>query len=41
MNWVKKRRLLAMEVIKFNRQLCIELDDPWQALYQIFNAAQK
>ena len=41
MNWVKKRKLLAMEVIKFNRQLCIELDDPWQALYQISNAAQK
>jgi len=44
MNWVKKSKLLATKTIKFNEhlyiELCIELDNLWQALYQTFNSAQ-
>lgn len=40
MNWVKKYKLPAMEVIQFNRYLYIKLEDLQQALYQTFNLAQ-
>ena len=40
MNWVKKRKLPTIKVIKYNRYLCLELDDLWQALYESFNLAQ-
>jgi len=29
-----------MEALQFNSQPCIELDNSWQSLYQIFNSAQ-
>ena len=32
--------LLAIEALQFNSQPCIELDNSWQSLYQIFNSAQ-
>ena len=40
MNWVNKWKLAAPEVIKFNGQLCLELDDFWQVLHSTFNIAQ-
>ena len=40
MDWVKKHKLLAIEAIQFNRRLCIEIDNLWQALYLLFDSAQ-
>ena len=40
MNWVKKHKLPAMEVIKLNNQLCNNLDNLWYTLYQSYNSAQ-
>ena len=40
MNWVKKRKLPAIEAIKYNGRLYIEIKDLWQALYELFNSAQ-
>ena len=40
MNWVKKHKLLAIEVIQYNGWSCLELEDLWQALYSSFNLAQ-
>ena len=40
MNWIKKRKLLAIEVIQFNGQLCIKLSDLWSALHKVFNSTQ-
>jgi len=40
MNWVNKCKLLAIEMIKYNGQPCLELDDLWQALHSSFNTAQ-
>ena len=40
MNWVKKRKLPAIEVIKYNEQPCLELVDLWQDLHESFNSAQ-
>ena len=39
MNWVKKRRLLMTEAIKFNGSPCLSLDSLWNALYNSFNNA--
>jgi len=39
-NWVKKRKLLAIEVIHFNSQSCIKLDDLWNTLHGLFNSTQ-
>ena len=39
MNWVKKRRLPAMEAIKFNRSPCLSLESLWNALHKSFNNA--
>jgi len=33
MNWVKKHKLSAMEVINFNECPCNELDKLWQAFH--------
>jgi len=40
MNWVRKQKLPAIEVLQFNSQPCIELNNLWQALYLSFNLAQ-
>jgi len=40
MNWVKKRKLSATEAIQYNRCLCIQLEDLWEVLHNIFNSAQ-
>ena len=40
MNWVKKRKLLAIEAIQYNRQPYIKLNDLWNALHGSFNSAQ-
>jgi len=40
MNWVKKCKLLAIKALQFNWQLCIKLEDIWQALHHMFNLAQ-
>ena len=40
MSWVNKQKLLATETIKFNGQLCLELDNLWQALHSTFNTVQ-
>jgi len=40
MNWVKKYKLLAIDVLQFNKQLHIKLGDLWQALHYTFNSAQ-
>ena len=40
MNWVNKKKLPAIETIKHNGSLCLELNDLWQALHSSFNSAQ-
>ena len=40
MNWVKKHNLLAIEMIQFNRCLCIKIKVLWNALHLTFNSAQ-
>ena len=40
MNQVKKRKLLAIEAIKFDGQPCNNLDDLYYALHQSYNSAQ-
>jgi len=40
MNWVKKHKLPAIEVLQYNRCSCIELNNLWQALHLTFNLAQ-
>ena len=39
-NWVKRRKLPAIEVIWYNNQPCIELPDLWSTLHSFFNSAQ-
>jgi len=39
-NWIKKCKLPTIETLQFNRCLCIELEDLWQAFYLTFNSAQ-
>ena len=39
-NWIKKRKLLAIEAIKYNSNLCLKIEDLWQALHKTFNLAQ-
>jgi len=41
MNWVKKCKLLVIEAIQYKEQLCIELEDLWNALHKSFNSAQE
>ena len=40
MNWVNKKKLPAIEMIKHNGSSCLELNDLWQALHLSFNSAQ-
>ena len=39
MNWVKKRKLLATEAIKYNGSPCLSPDSLWTALHNSFNTA--
>jgi len=39
-NWVNKCKLPAVKLIKFNNQLCLEIDDLWNVLHSIFNKTQ-
>jgi len=39
MNWVNKRKLPAIEAIKYNDQPCLKIKELWQALYLTFNIA--
>jgi len=38
MNWVTKHKLLAIEALQYNGQLCIKIDDFWQELHQTFSS---
>ena len=40
MNWINKHKLLAIEVVKYNSQPCLEINDLWHALHLSFNTAQ-
>ena len=40
MNWINKKKLPAIEIIKHNSSSCLELNDLWQALHLSFNSAQ-
>ena len=40
MNWVKKRKLFAIKTIKYNDNLCLKIEDLWQALHETFNSVQ-
>ena len=40
MNWVRKRNLPAVEAIKYNNHLCLEINDLWHALHSTFNIVQ-
>ena len=40
MSWVNKCNLPAIEMIKYNGCLCLELKNLWQALHSSFNTAQ-
>jgi len=40
MNWIKKRKLPAIEAIQYNSCSCIKLEDLWEALHNSFNLAQ-
>ena len=37
MNWVNKCKLPAIKAIKYNDQLCLEINNLWQALHSFFN----
>jgi len=39
MNWIKRRKLPAIEVITHDGQPCLTLDSLWNALYNTFNTA--
>jgi len=40
MNWVKERKLPAIEAVQFNGQPYIELSDLWSTLHKLFNSTQ-
>jgi len=40
MNWARKRNLPAVDAIKYNDQLCLEINNLWHALHSMFNLAQ-
>ena len=40
MSWVNKHKLPVIEMIKYNSQSCLDLNDLWQALHSFFNTAQ-
>ena len=36
-NWINKRKLPAVEAIKYDNQLCLTLENLWEALHATFN----
>jgi len=40
MDLVRKRNLPAVEAIKYNNCLCLEINNLWHALHFMFNMAQ-
>ena len=40
MNWINKHKLPAIKAIKYNSQLCLEINKLWYALHLSFNMAQ-
>ena len=40
MNWINKHKLPAVEVVKYNGQPYLEINDFWYALHLSFNMAQ-
>ena len=40
MSWVNKRKLPAIEAIKYNSGPCVEIKDLWNVLHSSFNMAQ-
>jgi len=38
MNWIRKSS--AIKAIKYNNKPCLEIEDLWQTLYELFNSAQ-
>ena len=39
MNWIKRRKLPAIEAINHDGQPCLTLDSLWNALHNSFNTA--
>ena len=39
MNWIKRRKLLAIEAITHDGQPCLTLNSLWNALHNTFNTA--
>jgi len=39
MNWVNKKKLPAIETIKYNSQQCVDINNLWCALHSTFNMA--
>jgi len=39
MNWINRRKLPAIEAIKYNGHLCLSPDSLWKALHDSFNTA--
>jgi len=39
MSWVNKRKLPAIESIKYDDQQCLEIEDLWNTLHSTFNKA--
>ena len=39
-NWVYKHKLPAIEAVKYNGQLCLEINDLWYTLHLSFNTVQ-
>jgi len=40
MNWINKCKLPAVEVVKYNGNTCLEIEDLWHVLHLLFNMAQ-
>ena len=40
MNWVNKHKLPAIEIVKYNSQPCLEINNFWHTLHLTFNMAQ-
>ena len=40
MNWIKQRKLPAIEAINYDGQPCFTLNSLWNSLHKSFNSAQ-
>ena len=40
MNWVNKYKLPAIEIVKYNSQPCLEINNLWHTLHLTFTMAQ-